>query len=540
MFYMRFSRTRSDRVFIAMCVALLLFSNSPLSRVQAAPGDLDPSFGSGGKIITNIGGLIDIATSVAIQPDGKILAGGTSEAADFALVRYRPDGSLDDSFGSGGIVITDLGTSSEGIEDIVLQPDGKIVAAGFANFFSAGTQDDFAVTRYNSDGSLDTSFGSGGIVSTDFFRGFDQIKAVALQPDGRIVTAGFADISDGQNDFALARYNSDGSLDTTFGAGGTITTDFGGGFDRAEAIALQTDGKIVAAGIGSNGFALARYNSDGSLDESFGTGGKVISDLFGGFNWAFALAIQSNGKIIAAGQTSDGTGNINFGLARYNTDGSFDLSFGVGGKVSTDFFGKTDSILDIAFEPNGKIVAAGLASRTDFQTSSDFALARYNIDGSLDSTFGSGGKITTDFLGRRDEAQAIAIQSDGKIVAAGLTQNSLDVFSLDFALARYNGDGPSFDVCLQDDRNGNLLLFNSQTGDYQFSDCRKGFTLTGRGAVRIRFCKIELRDSRPDRNLSALANTCVMNGSASLQVFSPGRTFTISDSNTANNTCACR
>jgi uncharacterized delta-60 repeat protein len=252
--------------------------------------------------------------------------------------------------------------------------------------------------------------------------------------------------------FAVARYNPDGSLDTTFGTNGKVTTDFNNRPDNLNALALQPDGKIVAAGISLNfanfyNFGLARYNPDGSLDASFGSGGKVTTDFFG-FDGeddeAFAVAVQTDGKIIAAG-----TANLrgDFGLARYNADGSLDASFGTGGKVTTDFNGKADVGSSMTLQPDGKIIVAGIANVTApppnaQNTSGDFALARYNTNGTLDSSFGNGGKVTTDFSGSLDAANAVALQPDGKIVAAGAADNSISKgIGFDFALARYAGAG---------------------------------------------------------------------------------------------------
>ena len=231
------------------------------------------------------------------------------------------DGDLDLSFGSGGKVTTDFMEGSSAASDLALQSDGKFIAVGSVG---QGSSRDFALARYNSDGSLDTSFGSGGTVTTHFFGSSDQALAVALQSDGKIIAVGQAVQSDGDDDFALARYNSDGSLDTSFGTGGKVTTDFFSQNDQAFAVALQSDGKIIAAGSTFLDFALARYNSDGSLDATFGSGGKVTTD-FAFSDQAFAVALQSDGKIIAAGFANQGRRDINdFALARYNSDGSLD------------------------------------------------------------------------------------------------------------------------------------------------------------------------------------------------------------------------
>lgn len=272
----------------------------------------------------------------------------------------------------------------------------------------------------------------------------------------------------------------------------------------------------------------------GDLDPTFGSGGKVTTEFSGSFEGAHDVTIQPDGKIVAAGFFINPT--IGFAIVRYKSDGSLDPNFGSGGKVTTSFFGNADVANAIALQDDGKILAAGFASRPT--TMQDFALARYNSDGSLDSTFGSGGQVLTDFFRNSDTIQALALQTDGKVVAAGIAFKA--DFDSNFAIARYDGDGPIFNVCLQDDSNGNLLQFNSATGDYQFTNCRKGIILGGKGSVRVRFCKIELSASKPDHTITALANTCTKAGSASVKLLPSGNTFTISDRDMTNNTCACR
>jgi uncharacterized delta-60 repeat protein len=271
------------------------------------------------------------------------------------------------------------------------------------------------------DGDLDTTFGSGGIVITDF-GGYDFASALALQSDGKILAAGTTRSGgpSGSSNFALARYNSDGSLDTTFGTGGRVTTDSSG---DGSALAIRSDGKIVVAGEarGETSFVLAQYNSDGSLDTTFGSAGKVVrSDFSSSFH--IALVLQPDGKIvIAGGRFSD------FAQFRYNSDGSLDTTFGSGGLVTTDFSGRDDEAYALAIQFDGKIVAAGRTTTTSGSVLSDFALARYNSDGSLDASFGTGGKVTTAFPSPfPGAAYAMALQPDGKIVAAG---GGLDVES---------------------------------------------------------------------------------------------------------------
>lgn len=538
--FTRRAKKSAECCLIVMLLALL-FANLPMAVVRAAAGELDPTFGTGGKVTTNLGGTADGAGAVVVQPDGKILAGGSVDGRDFALLRYKTDGSLDSSFGTGGIALTDFGSGAEAIKALALQPNGKIVAAGSSNAVPFGP-DDFALARYNADGTLDLSFGTGGKVTTDWFGNTDFITGIAIQPDGRVVAAGIAVLPSNRVIFALARYDSNGNLDPSFGTGGKVTNDFSGQGGQCDALALQTDGKIILAGssfgAASVDFTLVRYTSNGSLDPSFGVGGEVRTDLFSNFNSAHALAIQPNGKIIAAGETVNGqTSATDFGLVRYDTSGNLDPAFGVGGKVVTDFSGWSDSIQSLAFEPDGKIVAGGNVFMGDSATALDFGLARYNSDGSLDSTFGNSGKVTTDFFGLRDDLQAIAVQPDGRIVAAGLTQTTPAEFSFDIALARYSNTG--FDLCVQDESNGNLLQINTTTGNYQFTNCG-GVISGGVGTLTKRGSLITLQHNAADRRVLAQIDTSSKKATASVQLFSQGRIFSITDRNITNNTCACR
>jgi uncharacterized delta-60 repeat protein len=249
---------------------------------------------------------------------------------------WAADGSLDSSFGIGGKISTDFSQTVDVVNDMAVQPDGKIVVAGRAGI-------NFALARYNANGSLDTSFGTGGKVVTTFNSNFNQANAVAILSDGKIIAAGYTQDSSGFYDLALARYNSDGSLDTTFDFDGKVITDFnygpGSGQERAEAIVIQPDGKIVVAGhmiynfsISLRVFALARYNTDGSLDTSFGSGGKVVT--YGGGSCAnsssaaYDVALQSDGKIVISGFAIVGCpAAVSFALVRYDQNGKLDTNF---------------------------------------------------------------------------------------------------------------------------------------------------------------------------------------------------------------------
>jgi len=425
---------------------------SALDVTPQAPGDLDSTFGIGGKVTSSFSGFGDQANAMAIQADGKIIAAGSTRTnntdgnTDFALARYNVDGTLDTTFGLAGKVTTEFSTSVD-VEEaraIALQSDGKIVVAGHSATGRARAQDDsFAIARYNPNGTLDTSFGAGGLVSTTFL-GFDQAFAVGIQTDGKIVAAGSA--SDGTSSgtvVALARYHADGTLDLTFGTGGLVTVRLeeaiAPGFQEAHSLAFQQDGKIVIAavheisGVATNGFFVARFNTDGSLDHTFGTLGFIGVKFLVGTEVADAraLTIQPDGRILVAGTSGDGGPTSNFAVARFTTDGNLDPTFGTAGKVITSFFQGADRAFAIALQSTGKFVVAGTANGVAF------GLVRYNPDGSLDNSFGSGAKVTTLFSSGSESANAVAFQSDGKIVAVGSASPAGPNFSM-FAVGRYD------------------------------------------------------------------------------------------------------
>jgi len=432
----------------ATAVILTFFAG--VQMAQAADGDLDPLFGSGGMVMTDLGRSTDIANAVAIQADGKSVVVGTTyknndfSDEDFVVTRYNTDGMLDNTFGNRGKVRTDFPGLAAVPSSVVIQPDGKIVVAGgaFPLFTFIGN---FKVARYNPNGSLDTSFGDGGIVTTIFPAG-SYASDVALQSDGKIIAAGtvFVDFIIGESsdtDFALARYNPDGTPDATFGNNGQVATDFLGFEDDAFSILIQPDGKIVAVGSANDpatfyDFAAARYLSNGAIDTTFGVAGKVRTD-FGdqNFDRARSAALQPDGRIVAAGfAISHGGGVQNFAVARYTSNGVLDTTFSRDGRTQIDFGTCCQSATKVLLQSDGKIIAVGGASGES--SDDDFLLARLSPRGTLDNTFGIGGEVRTSFGDLNGGANGAALQSDGKIVAVGFQATFSNQFA-NFALARY-------------------------------------------------------------------------------------------------------
>jgi uncharacterized delta-60 repeat protein len=437
-------------------------------RCVLSPGQLDPTFGSGGIVTTFIGTLAG-AHTVLIQPDGKILAGGVANN-QFELLRYTSSGSLDTSFGSGGEVSTTFSGGSDPWA-MALYPtagtanDGKIVLAGTAS-------GQFALARYNPNGTLDTSFGNQGIVTTAFGSN-DAAYAVLIQPDGKVIAAGGSTQPGASipNDFALARYNVNGTLDTSFGSGGKVLTSINGqpGFDEwINGIALQSNGDIVAAGFVGYGndetrqrLTVARYNSNGTLDSTFGPAHTGIAYTANGTgttetgDWAGAVVLQPDGKILAAGGFYNLKSGINpshfeqFAVARFNQDGSLDSTFGNGGEATATISGApaayvNDEAYAVALQPNGKIVLAG-GHDTISQDPTSIGLARFNPDGSLDTSFNSTGTVMTT-MSTPTVAWGVTFQpADGKIVvASGAAQ--WDLASGVIGVLRYQGDTTTFAV----------------------------------------------------------------------------------------------
>jgi uncharacterized delta-60 repeat protein len=403
-------------------------------QTATVPSGLDLTFG-GGRVSTPVGGNGE-GQAVVIQPSGRIVTAGWRTVGlgidtDFALTRHNPDGSLDTGFGTGGIATTDLGGPDDQAFDAALLPDNGIVAVGRTDALGI-LKTEFGVVRYLPDGAPNPNFDADGIVTTPFFGKGAGANAVAVQPDGKILVAGFADEASAFNsDFALARYNSDGTLDTSFDGDGIVTTDLSGQDDDARAVVIQPDGRIVVAGTAGEDIAVARYMPDGKLDNGFGSGGFRITDL-GFVDVANGVALTPSGQILLVGYTIGAKLNNDFLLARYNSNGTLDATFGTGGTVKTDISGADDFAEDLVVDAAGRIIVVGRATSA---TILDMALVRYKPDGTPDTSFDGDGTLTADFHGRGDLGQDVALDAQGRIVAAGYTA---DGSGTEFALMRVN------------------------------------------------------------------------------------------------------
>ena len=409
--------------------------------VRGVAGMLDTSFGTNGKTITGFG-ADDYAEAMAVQTDGKLVVAGHANmggatGTDFVLARYLRDGALDPSFGTGGKVSTDIAGGSDEAFAVALQADGKIVVAGSSDVAPKGKS--FALTRYNADGSLDASFGTGGKVVTSFGSQSDTAYALAIQPDGKIVAGGHANTALRGIDFALARYTANGVLDDSFGTNGQVITPIraGNARDSIYAMALQTTGgevKIVVAG-GEGDFVITRYNANGSVDAGFAIGQRLDGAFGSVIGAARAVMVTPDNKIVVTGHV-----NHDFALLQLSEDGIADEGFGGSGRVITKVSATNwDEAHAVVRQADGKLVVGGWVYAGN-GSSGDFVVARYNTDGTLDASFGIGGlSITAVAPGTKaDEGRALVLQSDDRVpTVRSILAGSANDANYDFALTRY-------------------------------------------------------------------------------------------------------
>jgi uncharacterized delta-60 repeat protein len=407
------------------------------------PSGLDGTFGGDGKAtLAAFGGD---RSGMAVQSDGKvIMVGGTF--SDFVMARFRADGTLDDSFGDSGKVTTPIVGSENSLPQeanaVAVQRDGKIVVAGNARTPNPGSRTAIALVRYNSDGSIDNTFGTGGFAFGPTFL-FGRAFAVAIDGEDRIVVAGDTPVAGNVDfgDFIVARFLANGSIDSTFGQAGIAVTDVGGVTNEAHGLKVLADNSLLVSGFAplvvsnTNGTtvqsepltAVVRYKPNGTLETTFGSGGRV---QLPGDNVGRGLAVQADGRIVLAGSVDVKDfplSETRFALMRLLANGTIDASFGDAGRVETAFTERGDAAFGVALQADGKIVAGGASN---VQINSNFAVARYDSDGDLDTSFSADGKLTIDFFGSTDVAENIAIQGNGKIVLGGLARDSVDGYGV--------------------------------------------------------------------------------------------------------------
>lgn len=434
---------------LAAAAALVAALGSAACGGAGAGAAPDPSFGQGGQVTTQLGGSDDEARALTILPDGRAVQVGEARPdagslRGFAAVRYLAGGGLDPSFGGGGTVFTAFSdTFGSGANAVAPQPDGKLVLAGFARH-PERAHDGFAVVRYLQDGRLDPTFaGSGGVITAvdpQSGAGHNDIgRAVAVDPQGRILVAG--ETGGAFKDLALVRYLADGSLDPAFGDGGGVVTDLGGD-DRAQALALQPDGKILVAGSGgrtsNEDFVLVRYLPDGRLDPSFGQGGHVTTDFRGGADRGQGLALRPDGKIVVGGvlQLSGGCEpratceRYGLALAQYSSAGQLDPGFGQGGKVALDLITSSGGY-GLARLSDGHLALVGHVGNEDF------AVALLREDGRPEASFGEDGVARVSFGPGTDRASAVGALPDGGFLVGGSATTPRGAA---FALARFRSN----------------------------------------------------------------------------------------------------
>ncbi|HEX5886565.1 MAG TPA: PKD domain-containing protein [Pyrinomonadaceae bacterium] len=464
--------SRYSVLLVALILSVSLLSSVP---VAALDSELDPSFGGGGGVIADHNEF-DQITDILIQPDGKIVATGHSgifatdaERLDMMVARYNVDGSPDFTFGNNGVITTDVLFDARAMA-VALQEDGKIVVAGSG---AASFSSRFAVVRYNADGSLDTSFGFGGIVTERIGR-LSRIMDVAIQSDGYIVVAGEANFSsrDTSSTATLARFEPSGFLDFTFGVGG-VSRPVPAGFTTSpmathNSIALQPDQKIAVAGVCRLNtrleFCLSRYNSDGSLDNTFDGDGLVLTSFnsFSSDGVAKDLSLQLDGKLVAVGQSVEAFSSPVSVLARFNPDGSLDNSFGSNGDGKVIIFEVAQLRAEsLALKPNGRIVVAGGA--VFFGGRSEMTVTYFSPDGVIQD-------LATTSVGEHAVATAVAVQPDGRIVVGGYGNFFTDpapnpsdglqhTFS-DSVLLRYGTNNPPI-VSITSPASGSIFAVNT-------------------------------------------------------------------------------
>jgi len=404
-----------------------------LRSVFAQPGSLDKSFGINGKVIISLSPLNDIAQDVALQTDGKIIVTGfifSDTSSKFVTTRFNSDGKLDNTFGIGGNVITKIGNKDDKATSVKIDKNGSIFVGGYT---WTGSKYDFTLVKYKSDGTLDTRFSNGGIITTSVGIFDDMANSLAIQNDGKIIQSGISERVLNL-EFAIVRYNSDGTLDNSFGTGGIVTTAIGTLDNRSQSVALCNDNRIILAGysntVTDNNFTVVKYNQDGSLDNTFGVAGKIATDIGQADDFAKSVVIQNDNKILVSGYSFNGSKYM-LSVVRYKIDGSIDSTYGVNGKEKLSINNIDDRASTSVLQSDGKLIIGGISSNG---SNFDFTLTRLDSTGKPDTNFGN---VITDINSFNDTLTSVILQNDGKVLAIGGAYNGSNY---DFVIARYNND----------------------------------------------------------------------------------------------------
>jgi uncharacterized delta-60 repeat protein len=399
--------------------------------IAQSPGDLDKSFGNGGKVNVGITGYYDVAESMALQQDGKIVVVGYGKESlvsfkGLSMARYLANGEIDIDFGNYGIIHRVTNEVEGEANSVAIQKDNKIVVAGYS-ISSNTNSEEITLIRFNDNGNIDNTFGNKGFVVTEISDEKDVGSSVVIQADGKIVVVGTTDHKP-TTDIVLIRYNQNGSLDRSFGIDGKVITDINSGFDIGMSIAIQRDGKLIVSGytyVGNKFFmTLLRYDSIGILDPTFGIGGVIVTDI-NGRRGKMDMVLQDDGKIILVGP-SEVENSHHFTLLRFNSNGSLDESFGNKGVVKT-IIGDYSEAESVALDLKGNIIVAGTTEMGNEQ----FVVAMYDKGGMLVPEFGLDGIVKTSFIKNSlDRAHSVVIDKDGNIIVAGETTNEYTTFGL--------------------------------------------------------------------------------------------------------------
>jgi uncharacterized delta-60 repeat protein len=442
----------AERTMHKILLAFLFLLTTASLDAQAAMGDLDTSFGIDGKVYTLISDGWDEAREVAFDLDERIVVLGVVDNGnkDIAIVRYNSEGGLDTTFGSGGITCIDIHGGNDQPTGLAVDSSNRIVVAGYS---LNGANYDITLLRYDVDGYLDTGFGAGGVVTTAIGTGHNAASDTVFDADGKIVVSGYYQNDQGNWEICVLRYNTDGSLDDTFGSGGVATVAVSAD-TLAASLAIDSAGRIVIVGgtrpdPGYHGFLIIRLLSDGTLDTSFGSDGKVTTNLTDYDDLPSGVSIETSGKIIVAGRAY---GVDYWALVRYNPDGSLDDEFGSGGDgiiIENEApFSSTSGSKDVIIDANGNILLTGY-NYNEERTRTAATVIRYRSDGSRDASFGSNGIAREEYGDGRGAATALVIDHEGKIIVVGYTSfETPSSLEEKFALMRILGAEKPFSTTL--------------------------------------------------------------------------------------------